>query len=276
MGYTTRDVHNLLGLSVRQAQEYGRSGILDPRRGPGDRYLFGFQDLVLLRTAKALLDADVGQRRVLRVLRSVKRQLPTDRPLSEVRIAAEGEDVVVYDQGRAWEPESEQLRFVFDVADLAAVVEPMAQRAVRETAARSASAGEWLELGAELETHAPAQARAAYEKALELDPSLTDALINLGRLYQLDGEIETAVRLYGRALEAGGGDHPTAAFNLGIACEDLAKDDEAAAAYELALSADPSFADAHYNLSRVRERMGDRVSALRHLKAYRELAHLST
>jgi tetratricopeptide (TPR) repeat protein len=49
------------------------------------------------------------------------------------------------------------------------------------------------------------------------------------------------------------------------------RDHEAARAYERALAADPSFADAHYNLSRVRERLGDRLSALRHLKAYREL-----
>lgn len=273
MGYTTRDVKNLLGLTVRQAQEYGRSGILEPRRGPGERYLFGFQDLVLLRTAKALLDAAVPQRRILRALRTLKAQLPADRSLSEVRIAAEGDEVIVYDQGRAWEPESGQFQIVFDVADLAAEVEPMAQRAVRLTGeAAASSADDWLELGMELETHAPAQAREAYENVLRLQPDHPDALVNLGRLLQVDGDLEAAVDLYARALEAAGGDQATAAFNLGIASEDLGRDGEAAAAYELALSAEPSFADAHFNLSRVRERLGDRLSALRHLKAYRELA----
>jgi DNA-binding transcriptional MerR regulator len=56
-GYTTRDVDNLIGLSERQSRQYGRSGILDPARGANNRYLFSFQDLVLLRTAKELLDA---------------------------------------------------------------------------------------------------------------------------------------------------------------------------------------------------------------------------
>lgn len=270
-GYTTRDVESLIGLTPRQSRAYGRSGVLDPERGPNNRYLFSFQDLVLLRTAKELLDARVPQGRILRALRHLKTQLPTDRSLTELRIAAEGENVVVHDEGRAWDPESGQLRIVFHVADLAARVEPMARAAVAEGERENESAVEWLDLGLELEPHAPAQARAAYEKVLELDPSHVDALTNLGRLLQEDGELEAAVVHYRRALESAGGDAPTAAFNLGLALEDLGRVRAAADAYETALTADPGFADAHYNLSGLYERAGDRVSALRHLKSYRAL-----
>lgn len=270
-GYTTRDVKNLLGLSERRAREYGRSGILDPVRGPNNRYLFGFQDLVLLRTAKALLDADLPHERVLRALRRLKEQLPTDRSLTEVRIAAEGEDVVVFDDGRAWEPESGQLQMVFDVADLAAQVEPLAERAVAEADGAAEPILEWLELGVELEGHAPAQARKAYEKVLELDPRHPDALVNLGRLLYEEGATEAAIVHYRRALEATRGDHATAAFNLGIALEDVERLRAATDAYRAAIAADPGFADAHFNLSRLYERLGDRVSALRHLKSYRSL-----
>ncbi|MEJ2503950.1 MAG: tetratricopeptide repeat protein [Gemmatimonadota bacterium] len=269
-GYTTRDVENLIGLSRRHVREYGRSGVLDPARGPGNRYLFSFQDLVLLRTAKELLDDDVPQRRVVRALRYLKEQLPGDRSLTELRIEAEGEEVVARDDERAWDPESGQLRFTFDVAELAAQVEPLAERAVA-TVAPSDSTVDWLELGLELETHAPAQARRAYEKVLELDPTHVNALVNLGRLLHEDGELDAAVVHYRRALEAAGGDEPTAAYNLGLALEDLGRDRAAMDAYTAALTIDPGFADAHYNLSRVYERMGDRVSALRHLKSYRGL-----
>ena len=274
-GYTTRDVATLVGLTVRQAQEYGRSGILDAGRDDAGQYRFTFQDLVLLRTARALLEARVPQRRILRSLRRLKEQLPTGRSLTEVRIAAEGDDVVVYDEGRSWEPESGQLRFTFDVAELAARVEPMARRAVEESAAARGSAEEsaadWLELGAGLEVQAPAQARQAYERVLEMQPDHPEALVNLGRLLHEDGDLQGAAGLYARALEAGGGDQSTAAFNLGIALEDLGRDDDAAAAYRQSIDADPAFADAHYNLSRVLERQGDKVSALRHLKSYRAL-----
>ncbi|HUE77788.1 MAG TPA: tetratricopeptide repeat protein [Longimicrobiales bacterium] len=270
-GYTTRDVAGLIGLTTRQVQEYGRSGILDPDRDDAGRYIFSFQDLVLLRTARALLEARLPQRRILRSLRLLKDQLPTGRSLTEVRITADGDEVVVTDNGRSWEPESGQLRFSFDVAELADQVAPLARRAIEESAAAGDTVDEWLELGLELEVQAPAQARRAYRKALELSPSNPDALVNLGRLLQEDGELEEAASLYARAIESSGGDHPTAAFNLGIAFEDLGRDGDAAEAYGRALDADPAFADAHFNLSRVLERQGDKVSALRHLKSYRAL-----
>ena len=266
-GYTTRDVENLLGLTRRQAREYGRSGVLDPDRGRDNRYLFSFQDLVLLRTAKELLDADVPQQRILRSLRKLKEQLEGDRSLTELRIAAEGDEVVVHDEGRAWHPESGQLHFVFDVRDLAEQVEPLDERAMAGTE----SAAEWHELGEELESHAPTQARRAYQKVIELEPSHADALGSLGRLYHEAGELEAAVVHYRRALEASGGDDATHAFNLGLALEELGRDRAAADAYNAALTIDPAFADAHLNLSRVYERLDDRVSALRHLKSYRAL-----
>lgn len=267
-GYTTRDVQNLLGLTRRQARELGRSGVLDPDRGPGNTYLFSFQDLVLLRTAKALLDADVPHRRILRSLRRVKEQLPAARSLTGVRIAAEGEDVLVYDDGRAWDPESGQLHFDFQVRELAEQVAPLDERAM---AAAHDTPTEWQELGEELETHAPDRAREAFEKVLELEPNHAGALGAMGRLLHEDGQLEAAVVHYRRALEAAGGDDPVAAFNLGLALEELGRHRAAADAYNAALTIDPAFADAHRNLSRVYEELGDKVSALRHLKSYRTL-----
>ena len=63
-GYSTKDVANLLGLSVEQVRSYVRAGFLSPRQGPRGEYSFSFQDLVLLRTAKGLLAARVPRRRV--------------------------------------------------------------------------------------------------------------------------------------------------------------------------------------------------------------------
>ncbi len=60
-------------------------------------------------------------------------------------------------------------------------------------------------------------------------------------------------------------DNATAAFNLGTALEDLNRATDAVAAYRQALSNDPDFADAHYNLGQLYERLQDRTAALRHL-----------
>ncbi len=270
-GYTTRDIQKLLGLSPRRVRQYARSGVLDPGRGPGHRYVFGFRDLVLLRTARALMDARVPHPRILRSLRRLRDQLPADRSITEVRIVAEGDEVVVYDGAQSWAPASGQLRLGFHVSDLAEQVEPLAERAVAGAAGEARSVTHWLDLGFGLEVHAPDQARRAYRKVLELEPTHVEALANLGRLLYEQGDTEGAIVHYRRALEAADGKHAVVAFNLGLALEDMDRNQAASDAYRAAIMADPGFADAHYNLARVHERLGDRVSALRCLKSYREL-----
>lgn len=274
--YTTRDVARLLGLSPAQVRGQARAGFLAPDRGPRNTYRFSFQDLVLLRTAKALADARIPGLRIHRALKRLVRQLPRGRSLSEVRITAEGDRVVVRDGQAAWNPESGQLVLDFSVAELATRAAPVARRAVRD--ARKASvpldAAEWYELGNDLEAVAPAQACEAYERALLLEPRHADARVNLGRLLQADGRALEAVGQYLAALAADP-THPTAAFNLGTALEDLGRPGDAIAAYERALEAEAAFADAHYNLALLYEKVGRKRDAVRHLREYKELLAVS-
>ena len=269
--YTTRDVARLLGLSPAQVRGQARAGFLAPERGPRNAYRFSFQDLVLLRTAKALADARIPGRRIHRALKRLVRQLPRGRSLSEVRITAEGDRVVVRDGQAAWNPESGQLVLDFSVAELATRAAPVARRVVRDArrAGPALDAAEWFELGSDLEAVAPTQAQEAYEHALALQPRHADARVNLGRLLQEDGKVLEAAGQYLAAL-ATDPEHPTAAFNLGTALEDLGRTGDAIAAYERALEADETLADAHYNLALLYEKAGSKRDAVRHLKAYRE------
>ena len=66
-------------------------------------------------------------------------------------------------------------------------------------------------------------------------------------------------------------DHALAAFNLGVALEDLGRGDDAVDAYRRALAIDAGYADAHFNLSRLLEARGDARGALRHLSSFRRL-----
>ncbi|HEX3234204.1 MAG TPA: tetratricopeptide repeat protein [Gemmatimonadales bacterium] len=271
--YTTRDVAKLLGLSEAQVRSQARVGYLAPDRGPHNAYRFSFQDLVLLRTAKSLNEARIPPRRIRRALRALLHELPEGRSLSGVRISSEGDKIVVRDGRDTWNPESGQLLLDFHVADLAAEVGPVARRLARR-ARRSdepLTATEWYDLGADLETVAPEDARDAYARAVVLDPRHASARVNLGRLLQDLGLAVEAVQQY-RAALAIQPRHPTAAFNLGTALEDLGRRREAIEAYRQALDADRDFADAHFNLARLYDQTGKRAAALRHLKAYKLLS----
>jgi len=73
--YSTSEVAELLGLSPARVRSLIRSGIVTPQRSDAGRATFTFQDLVLLRTAKGLIDANVPARRITKALQALASQL---------------------------------------------------------------------------------------------------------------------------------------------------------------------------------------------------------
>jgi tetratricopeptide (TPR) repeat protein len=271
-GYSTRDVAELVGLSSAQVRSFARAGLLSPTRGSRGGYRFSFQDIVLLRTAKELLSADVPSRRVWHALRQLKRQLPNGQPLTALRITAAGDRVVARDKETSWHPESGQVTFDFSVSDLARQAAPIVREAALATQqAAGASSDDWYNLGVDCEAVAAIDdAKQAYLRATGLDPDHADAHINLGRLLHAEGCATDAERHYRQALAATPG-NATAQFNLGVALEDLGRRDEAIKAYREAITLDPDLADAHYNLAQLYEFAGNRSAAIRHLARYKAL-----
>jgi tetratricopeptide (TPR) repeat protein len=270
-GYPARDVARLLGLTVPQIAGLVRAGCLHPHRGPRRELRFSFQDLVLLRTAKDLIER-LPARRVHQALLKLREQLPAGRQLAALRLTAEGEDIVVRDGATAWNPESGQAVLDLDVASLAEVVGPLARRAAE--AARESQemdAEDWFRLGCDLEPVDVDQALDAYQRAVGLAPNHADAHLNLGVLLHESGRFAEAESHYRRALDARP-DDATAAFDLGVVLEDLRRPHAAAEAYGQALAADDAYADAHFNLGRLWERLGEPRKALRHLHAFKRLS----
>lgn len=246
-----------------------RAGWCRPAR-IGPTYRFQFQDVVLLRTGVGLLNAKIPAHRIKRALRELSLQLPGGRPLSGVRILAAGGRVVVRSGDSVWQPESGQLQFAFTVDELARQVG--VPRALPQRAAEPAgeSAEDWFERGVALEEEDSEAARAAYQRALELDPNHADTWVNLGRLAHEKGDAAAAERCYHQALLRQEAD-PVAHYNLALACEDLEKPNQAVAHYRRALSLNSDFADAHFNLGQLLSRLGRRAEALRHMVRYRQL-----
>jgi len=114
-------------------------------------------------------------------------------------------------------------------------------------------------------------AAAAYRRALELDPYLVAALINLANIHYSRDELVEAQALYERAIGLES-DFFEAHFNLGNIYHDLGRFGEAQSCYREALKLNPFYADAHFYLAVTFEKMGLSQEARPHWRAYRQLA----
>jgi tetratricopeptide (TPR) repeat protein len=110
-----------------------------------------------------------------------------------------------------------------------------------------------------------------YRRALELDPYMVPALINLANIHYSRDEAVEAQALYERAI-ALDADVFEAHFNLGNILHDLGRYDEALRCYRDALQLNPSYADAHFYMAVTLEKSGRSQEARPHWRAYQRLA----
>lgn len=266
-GYSTKEVAELIGINTDQVRHYVRRNLIQPGRGEHDEFRFSFQDVVLLRTAKGLLDAKVSTRKAYRALVKLKEEMSQRESLSSVRIYANGPNVVVRDEQHVWEVETGQAALDFAFQEIADNVADLSEQHLPGPARGSElNSDEWYNLGLDLEDVEPDNAPNAYKEAIRIDPKNADAHVNLGRLYQLNGNLKHAKRHYELALTARPG-HELAYYNLGTVFDELDEIEKASDYYEKA----PAIPDAHYNLARIYELNGDELSALRHMRQYRDL-----
>jgi tetratricopeptide (TPR) repeat protein len=275
--YGVGDVERMLNLSRSTIRGLISRGFVAPERGPRREYRFSFQDLLVMRTARALVQAKVPARRIGRSLNALRRQLPQSVPLTGLTICAVGNDVVVRKGANRWQAESGQYLLELDVnvtGDSLRIVEmgpgTANGRAAEEAKQTPNDAQAWFERGLSEEERDVKKALEAYERCRKLDARHVAARINLGRLLHEAGRLAEAQRVYREALRECEPD-PTLYFNLGVLLEDSERNDEAIEAYLQALTEDPDFADAHYNLARLYETLGKPQHAIRHLGEYRRL-----
>jgi tetratricopeptide (TPR) repeat protein len=291
--FSLSETARILELPAARLRALARAGFLAPQRGPIGPLSFGFQDLLLLRTTRGLMEAGVPMRRIRRMWASLRQQLAAE-PLTSITVRADGDEIVATDGASSWRPDSGQVLLNFEtseiteraaeapgpgrrrnatIADLAVVTESGPAAGDTPTAVvaeRRLSAEEWYEIGCELEMSDPERARDAYEHALALDPLIADAHVNLGRVLHVTGERGRAEPHYRQAVKLDP-DDPTPHFNLGVLFEEVGRKEEAILAYRQAIVRDPDFADAHCNLGLLLEALGRRQEAFRHLLAARQL-----
>ncbi|HXY96668.1 MAG TPA: tetratricopeptide repeat protein [Steroidobacteraceae bacterium] len=268
--YSVRDVQRVLRLSPAVTRGLIRAGFVKPGRGPRRAYRLSFQDLIVLRTARALIDARVPRKRIRRSLERLRRELPASLPLSGLAISAVGDRVVVRDGETRWQADSGQYLLGLDITLEDGVLQVVEHRAEPAAATAAEVARDWFAEGLTLENTDPAGAVAAYRQAADENPHNAAAWINLGRLLHLLGRTEEAEEVYRGALGHVGPD-PLLLFNQAVLLEDVGRTAAALDAYQAALAGDPDLADCHYNLARLYESLGRPQHAIRHLGEYRRL-----
>jgi Flp pilus assembly protein TadD/peroxiredoxin len=141
--------------------------------------------------------------------------------------------------------------------DAAAVV------AFERAAQASPSASTLYRLGTLLAKSGDTQrARAAFERALALQPDLAEASNDLGALLAQGGELEAGIERF-RAALASTPEYPDALNNLGYALLLSGRNDEARGLYEKAIALQPDFPEALNNLGLLYGRGGDMERAER-------------
>ncbi|PYV32169.1 MAG: hypothetical protein DMG22_14295 [Acidobacteria bacterium] len=104
------------------------------------------------------------------------------------------------------------------------------------------------------------------EKALQLDPKLVLAHVNLIILYGRTGNLEKAEEHYQAAVLLNPNQFPDAHYDYGVVLMKEGKLDEAERAFRRALEINPSFADAYNNLGYLLERQGKPAEAIAEYK----------
>lgn len=260
--FSSENVQRILGLTARQLDYWDRLRLVSPQKEEENRF-YDFRDLIGLRTVKQLVEEGVPANRLRRALGALREKLVQVRaPLTELRILSDGKDVIVERHGARLEPLSGQFVLNFETRDLNEKVHVIAER----------DADEWLALALEYEADKKTRAEAmeAYDRALRIDPTKVDALLNCGTLHYEDGNFEKAIEYFVRAISLQP-DSALAHFNLGSVLEEIGNLEAARKHLRQAVRLDPNYPDAEYNLAYVCEKLGAFAEAREHWLEYLKL-----
>jgi tetratricopeptide (TPR) repeat protein len=265
----TREAADLLGLPESRLRYWAQTGFIGPSVRQKGRFYYTFGDLVALKVARTLLDGGVSLPRVRANLEALRRRLPDlERPLAQLRICSDGEELVVIDDEAAWQPASGQLVMSFALRQLR---EELGQlRHLRPDTEPDGAYACFTAGLAALEAGDEARAEAHLRRALELDPALAAAWTDLGVVLERRGDRAGARAAFEKALVLDP-EQPEARFDLANLLLDAGETELALAEYRRVAAAAPELADVHFNLALALLTVGAAAQAGGHLRRYLEL-----
>jgi len=229
-------------------------GFIRPAFKNNSDTFLGFSDLTLLRQVNSELQKGVQFRAILRDLQASS----TGQLTFDFRIDAQPARIIALKPREAMAP-----------------ARPTTDRSGTPLPSRPlTSAEQYFLMGSLLDDGTPErqeEAAQAYRRALEDDPDLVAAIINLANIRYARDELAEAQALYERAILL----DPLyfeAHFNLGNIHHDHGRYFDAETCYREALALNGAYPDAHFYLAVTLEKMGRSAEAQPHWRAYQRLA----
>jgi tetratricopeptide (TPR) repeat protein len=245
---TARDVlARYPALREDQLRYLEKWGLVQPARSPAGR-TYGFADLAVIRQAAGALAAG-------RPLRAIVRQLDAERHgqlAFDFRLDAAPARVIALTPRDRSAPSASGGPSDSDISRAESLF-------LQASALDADDAGE------------SAEAEALYRRALEADPYLVAALINLGNLHYSRNRLTEALALYEQAISLAP-DYFEAHYNRANVLHDAGRFEQAAASYAAALELDAGHADAQFYRAVTLEKRDRSAEARPHWEAYRRLA----
>ena len=228
-----------------------KCGLIKPAARNNNESLFGFTDLTALRQIAGELQQGAPFRAVVRNLQASR----TGQLAFDFRLEAQPARIIELKPRSVWNP-------------------TLGTPGTAGTLGELSKAEQYFVMGSLLDDGTPEridEAVVAYRRALDHDPDLVAALINLANIRYSRDELAEAQALYERAITLDSS-YFEAHFNLGNIHHDHARYADAEASYRHALSLNNSYPDAHFYLAVTLEKMGRSLDARTHWRTYERLA----
>jgi len=254
----------ILRLTARHLTGWEKAGLVTAAES------YSFFDLLQIKKVRDLCAQKVRPAVIRQSLEAMQKQAAgMENPLLEAGALSAGRRVAFRHQGKLLEPIAGQ--FMLDFAPRENIVASAAVPATKpETAARSVAELFAQGIALEEDPGSHAQAIAAYERVLQLDPDHAAAHINLGTLHYNRQDYRLSEKHY-RAAIAIDPRYALAYFDLGNVLDETGCVADAIQAYNTALQLAPTYADAHYNIALAYEKLREPRKALKHWRAYVKL-----
>ena len=272
--YDLKKLQELTGFSRDQINRLIEKKFLTPEIVDKKPH-FSYLDVSMVNAIKSLYSLGVSKKQIHRNLELVRDRLEANKPLSTATFRViDGR--LIYDDGKyLYCLQTEQ--YLLDLE----LTEPRSEKSVSDPKWTRVVSFEdhdkespetvdenWYNLGVIYEEEEELEdAIACYKRELKLHPQNFDAMINLGRLYQVSHEDLITARACYESVLLHEPEDDIANFNLGTVWDTLKNPKRAIACYEKAVL----IPDSYFNKGRILEQMGKNEEAAEQFRIYHKM-----